>query len=531
MCTQITIFKKGLTLIAIPLLVQAVFIAVLMKARVDRDWAQYWALHTKDVIAKVEETHRGLVESDSQVRSLVLSDMPANSDLYRRVMEQAPRQIEELRMLVSDNARQTPRIEDLTARSREFLDWMAEEEDRIRSGRRDRAAARIEHGAELLKAMRATIDGFLREEERLDRDRMETLRASSVQQVWTLIGGGAAIVVSTLTLALVFLQGIIRRLAVLRDNARRFSEGRPLKEPLTGRDEITEVDRAFHEMADNLNQQKQENEMFVYSVSHDLRSPLVNLQGFSEELSLSCRDLETLFNGEDVPAGIRERGLRLMTSDIEESIRFIQTAVGRLARIIDALLRLSRAGRVEYQWQSVNVASTVRKIIEALHDSISDKGAEVDVDDLPPSWGDPTALEQIFANLIGNAVQYLDPGRPGRIKIGTSVLDGPGTPPGLQVYYVRDNGLGIPPAYHQRMFTAFNRLHADAAQGEGIGLALVRRMVGRHGGRIWLESAAGTGTTFFVALPSSPRDGGATTGAGVRASAIHEHQETVPYGR
>ena len=203
---------------------------------------------------------------------------------------------------------------------------------------------------------------------------MEQLRASSIQQVWTLIGGGVAIVVSTLILALLFLQGIIQRLTILRDNARRFSEGRPLKAPLTGRDEITEVDRAFHEMADNLSQQKQENEMFVYSVSHDLRSPLVNLQGFSEELSLSCRDLEVLFHGENVPAGVRERGLRLMTNDIEESIRFIQTAVGRLARIIDALLRLSRAGRVEYQWQSVDVSSTVRKIIEALHDTSPTRG-------------------------------------------------------------------------------------------------------------------------------------------------------------
>ena len=115
-------------------------------------------------------------------------------------------------------------------------------------------------------------------------------------------------------------------------------------------------------------------------------------------------------------------------------------------------------------------------------------------------------MEQVFANLIGNAVQYLDPARPGRIEIGTTDLDEPELP-GLQVYYVKDNGLGIPPAYHQRMFTAFNRLHADAAQGEGIGLALVRRMVERHGGRIWLESTAGAGTTFFVALPSSPREG------------------------
>jgi signal transduction histidine kinase len=529
MRTQFTIFKKGLTLIAIPLLVQVVFIAVLMKARVDRDRAQYWALHTKEVIAKVEETHRGLVESSSQVRSLVLSDNSTGPELYRRVTEQAPIQIEELRKLVSDNARQTPRIQDLAARSREFLSWIADEEDLIRSGRRDRAVAQIDRGSGLLKAMRVTIDDFLGEEERLDRDRMEALRASSVQQIWTLIGGGAAIVVSTLILALLFLQGIVQRLAVLGDNARRFSEGKPLKEALAGRDEITEVDRAFHDMADNLNQQKQENEMFVYSVSHDLRSPLVNLQGFSEELSLSCRDLEALFRRDDVPAPIRDRGLRLMTSDIEESIRFIQTAVGRLARIIDALLRLSRAGRVEYQWRWVDVAGTVGKIVEALHDSIADKGAEVDMDDLPPSWGDPTALEQVFANLIGNAVQYLDPARPGRIKIGTTEPDGPGKPRGLQVYYVEDNGLGIPPAYHQRMFTAFNRLHADAAQGEGIGLALVRRMVERHGGRIWLESAAGVGTTFFVALPSAPRDGAAVAEGG--RPRFTNHEETIPNGR
>jgi signal transduction histidine kinase len=102
--------------------------------------------------------------------------------------------------------------------------------------------------------------------------------------------------------------------------------------------------------------------------------------------------------------------------------------------------------------------------------------------------------------------------------------------PGLRVYYVKDNGLGIPEAYHQRMFTAFNRLHADAAQGEGIGLALVRRMVERHGGRIWLESAAGVGTRFFVALPSSPKDGGAT-GIWERAPVIHEHEETLSHGR
>jgi signal transduction histidine kinase len=507
MSTQFTIFKKGLTLIAVPLLVQAVFIAVLVKAQADHDRAQEWAVHTKDVIAKVEELHRSLVEGYAGVRGLIFAVAPVNPGRYEAALRGVPEQLKDLRELVVDNERQTPRIDELAARIDAFLGWVAEEDRSVRSGDRDRAMAGLGGGSQLLEAVRGTIDAVRDEEEVLDRQRMERLRSSSTRQVWTLIVGGAAIVVSTLILALLFLQGIIHRLGVLRDNARRFAEGRPLNPPLAGGDEITEVDRAFHDMADNLGQQKQENEMFVYSVSHDLRSPLVNLQGFSEELSLSCRDLRELFLRDDVPEPVRRRGLQLMDRDIEESIRFIQAAVGRLARIIDALLRLSRAGRVEYQLREVDLAATVGKIVDALHDTITAKGAGVVVGKLPPAWGDPTALEQVFANLIGNAVQYLDPARPGRIDVDVDGADAPGLPPGLRVYRVRDNGLGIPESYHQRMFTAFSRFHAGVAQGEGIGLALVRRMVERHGGRIWLESAPGVGTTFFVALPAAVGDG------------------------
>jgi HAMP domain-containing protein len=100
------------------------------------------------------------------------------------------------------------------------------------------------------------IDEIRHEEEQLGQARIERLRQSAARRLWTLVGGGAAIVASTVLLALLFLQGIVQRLDVLRDNARRFSEGRPLRSPLSGRDEITEVDRAFHEMAGNLNQQK-----------------------------------------------------------------------------------------------------------------------------------------------------------------------------------------------------------------------------------------------------------------------------------
>jgi signal transduction histidine kinase len=128
---------------------------------------------------------------------------------------------------------------------------------------------------------------------------------------------------------------------------------------------------------------------------------------------------------------------------------------------------------------------------------------------LPPVWGDPVALEQVFANLIGNAVNYLSPSREGRVEIGTTPA-----PPGvrsLRIFYVRDNGLGIPEIALPRLFSAFQRLHGNVAPGEGIGLALVRRVVERHGGRVWAESTEGVGTTFYVSLPEAasrivPRD-------------------------
>ena len=118
------------------------------------------------------------------------------------------------------------------------------------------------------------------------------------------------------------------------------------------------------------------------------------------------------------------------------------------------------------------------------------------------------AIEQIFSNLVGNALNYLDPARSGRIEIGALEPEpvDETEPRALRTrtYYVRDNGLGIPAAYMSKVFRAFQRLHGDVANGDGVGLAVVRRMVERHGGRIWVESAEGAGSTFFVVLPEQP---------------------------
>lgn len=252
-----------------------------------------------------------------------------------------------------------------------------------------------------------------------------------------------------------------------------------------------------------LAQKNDENEMFVYSVSHDLRSPLVNLQGFSQELAFVSQDLRKLLEAGDVPATTRQQAFALLDGEMGDALRFIQAAVSRLAGIIDALLRLSRAGRLEYQWQMVNTDTIVGRVVDALHETIEQRGAVVTVGPLGPVWGDPTAVEQVFANLIGNALNYLDPRRPGQIEVCCAPPQAAAAQahPGCLVYSVRDNGLGIPEHAREKVFQIFQRLHPHAATGEGLGLALVRRIVERHQGAIWFESQAGAGTTFFVALP------------------------------
>lgn len=248
-----------------------------------------------------------------------------------------------------------------------------------------------------------------------------------------------------------------------------------------------------------LAKKNEEVEAFVYIVSHDLRAPLVNLQGFSKELDLSCRDLEKALQVDAVPTEIRQEVDAIVSDGIRGALKYISASATKFQRLIDALLSLSRTGRQEYRAEVVDVQALIRSTIDSLKQSIEASGAQVSVQPLPGAVGDATALGQVFSNLIVNAVKYLEPGRRGLIEVGAEH----GTESTLAHYWVRDNGAGIPASARQRLFQVFQRFHPELAQGEGMGLATVKRIVERHGGSIWAEGAEGTGTTFHLTLPAS----------------------------
>jgi signal transduction histidine kinase len=530
---RVTILRKGLLVLALPLLYQALFIGLLMKRQGDHNQAQSWAAHTKDVLVQTDFVYRLLLTSQSNLRAFLLTKNELFAEELSKGDQQIASELARLRSMVQDNPKQQERFERVVTRTQARLDYERWITALVKNGELEQVQEELRKlsGQPLMEALRKEIESFRETEEKLDDQRIEGLRQSNITQNWLLLGGLIVNVGIGALAASMFSREISGRISVVTENTRRIADGEALPPLVAGSDEIRELDEQFHLLADHLKssqlrervyqealerraaeltranddlgQKNKEIEMFVYSVSHDLRSPLVNLQGFSRELEFARAELERILVGDGNPEG-RERARTLISRDVTESVHYIQTAVSRLSNIIDALLRLSRAGRVEYHPKLVELKPLILRIVEAMRGSIVERGAEVMIQDLPPVWGDPTAIEQIFANLIGNAVNYLDPKRAGRIEIGSVERAVEGLEKAL-TFYVKDNGLGIAEAYLPKVFAIFQRLHGNVASGEGVGLALVRRVVERHGGQVWVESTEGVGSTFFVAFPAAPQ--------------------------
>jgi signal transduction histidine kinase len=252
---------------------------------------------------------------------------------------------------------------------------------------------------------------------------------------------------------------------------------------------IVEIKRAEDErerLIADLETKNAELERFTYTVSHDLKAPLITIRGFLGFLE------------KDVRAGEAERA--------QTDMQRIMGATDKMQRLLSELLELSRVGRMMNAPEAVRFETIAQEAVSLIQGRLEGRGICVVIaPDLPTVYGDRARLVEVMQNLVDNAAKFVGDQAEPQIAIGQQGVDRDGKP----ILFVRDNGLGIDPAYHGKVFGLFNKLD-PLSEGTGVGLALVKRIVEVHGGRIWLESAgAGHGTTFFFTLPGSPEQAGA----------------------
>jgi signal transduction histidine kinase len=308
----------------------------------------------------------------------------------------------------------------------------------------------------------------------------------------TVVAVDGVALVLLLALALFVGRSLRRTVRALNQNRRALvAANAELQE---GRDRL---EAAVRERTADLTEANVEIQRFAYIVSHDLRAPLLNIIGFTSELQDATLRLNRFVtehlepSGIAVPADVREAS----QADLPEAIRFIQTSTAKMDRLITAILRLSREGRRVLAPERLDMNALLGGIADSVRQVAEAAGAEVVVQSVPALVSDRLAVEQVFSNLVENALKYSAPGRPGRVTLS-------GTSEGAFMRYdVTDNGRGIAARDLERVFELFRRAGLQDKPGEGIGLAHVRALLRRLGGTVHCESTPGVGSTFIVRLP------------------------------
>ena len=479
---------------AIILLLSLGFTALLVAAvavfwiQRDNEASAALVTHTLAVEARLGSFASANERLETARRGLLLTQNPAFAEIMGRAEVTARDHLTEITKLIGDNAQQQGRA----TRLRALLDAYSVHYRRTIGMTDDARRLMVSDfandvGVGYVREARTIIDTMLAEELRLLRGREDRQRETQLLFNVTLaVTGFLILIVAAATLILVR-----RNLADLRESR---TELRGLNDSL---EQLVDARTA------ELQRANVEIQRFAYIVSHDLRSPLVNVMGFTAELEAARKAIANYVEKSDADGwGPPDSATRLaIEEDLPESLGFIRTSTQKMDRLINAILQLSRQGRRTLAPELLDISAIVQSISDSLRHRIEETGTVLTVEPLPSVVNDRVAVEQILSNLVENALKYLKPDVPGIIAVTGKRLFG------RIVIAVNDNGRGVDSKDHERIFDLFRRAGAQDQPGEGIGLAHARALAYRLGGYIEVSSALGEGSTFSLTLPSEWQGG------------------------
>lgn len=433
-----------------------------------------WISHTYQVEREIANMARQAAALRADKITAVWTHKPV-SPTYAIFKRDLFTSIDHLARLTEDNPRQQQYIPLLR---KDYIELIRVLESPVDAGYADRLA-----GLEPLRfRLLDTVTKMQVEEQRLLSTRTDQQQVA-VSRFWIVLPLVGGLLVLVAVASVLSIRRFTSELARSKDELQAMNEG---------------LEDAVQVRTRDLQRANEEIQRFAYIVSHDLRSPLVNVMGFTAELDTSRKLLEKLIDDAE------EKAPELLTNDIKlaaredlpEAIGFIRSSTQRMDRLINAILRLSREGRRALAPEMLDTTAIVQNAIDAIRHRIDEVGADVRIEGtLPAVQCDRVAFEQILSNLIENAIKYAAPGRAGEVRVRGSASLGRAT------FDVIDNGRGISPHDHERIFDLFRRSGVQDQPGEGIGLAHVRALAHRLGGTVDVESELDKGATFKVILP------------------------------
>ena len=439
-------------------------------------------LRAREVRSAAADLRSLVQDAETGQRGYLLTGEARYLTPYSQTRSRIVPAFEHLRALVRDDPASVVEVDRLASVVNSKLVELDETIALERAGLHDQALAVVDSGRG--KAlMDASRDEFAKlvaaAEGRLDKS-LARQGQRAVALRWVTIAGGVLVILAVGGSAWTVL-AYTRDLIFARGQLESLNEG---------------LEQRVRERTADLERANEEIQRFAYIVSHDLRAPLVNIMGFTSELEASLKVVDA-WSESALAAGENPEARVAIREDLPESIAFIRASSAKMDRLINAILKLSRQGQRVLAPEPVGLAAIIEASAASVRHALLEAGGEVLVEDpMAEVVSDRLALEQVFGNLIDNAVKYRSPDRPPRIAVRSFAGAA-----GSVVVEVEDNGRGIAPEDYERVFELFRRSGSQDRPGEGIGLAHVRALVRRLHGEITVESALGRGSTFRVVLP------------------------------